>query len=88
MTVPEFETWLERWDLIAPVSMDDLAHIKAELDKVKAAECMTELVLRGDRVEVIVGVAGPNPCRRWLQVRGAELEPKPGLASALARAAR
>lgn len=82
MTEPEFDRFLERWDLVAPVTMSDLAHIKAELDLLKAVGTYSELVLRGDRVEVVVG-SQATACRRWLEVRGAVLE-TPSVVRALA----
>jgi len=81
MTVEEFDRFVMRWELEAPVLMDDLAHIKAELDKAKAVGVSAEVVLRGDYVEIVLG-QHEAACRRRVPVRGAL--PKPGIAAALA----
>lgn len=90
VTASEFHDWIEqartRWDLVAPVTMDDLRAIKRALDQVKPVGIMTELVIRGSRVEITLGAGQPNPARGWLDIKGETREP--GLAAMInARAA-
>lgn len=69
MTHAEFEALLSTFELVAPVTMDDLAEIKRQVDKHKAAGIFSEVVLRDDRVEVCL--YGGTTVRAWLSVRPA-----------------
>lgn len=63
MTAEELDAILDSIELAAPVEMADLAEIKRRIDERKAAGVCSEVVLRLEGVEILVG-----PLRRWLVV--------------------
>lgn len=90
MTAKDFDAWIDyarqRLDLVAPVDPKDLLVLKKDLAARVPAGIMTELVIRGSRVEVVIGCGGPSPVTRWLEIKGEHKAP--GLAAMInARAA-
>lgn len=71
MTARELEALCRSaFELRAPVSMDDLAEIKSVIDQRKVAGVFCDVILRGDRVEVSLGV-GKARATAWINVRPA-----------------
>lgn len=71
MTPAQLEEHLARWTPLAPITMEDLVAIKCALDEAKPIGIPSDVVLRGDRIEVTLGV-GDAAVTRAIQVRTEE----------------
>ncbi len=94
MTRPELERFLERFELVAPVTMDDIAAIRDTVKPELHAGATLDVMLRGNtphdptplRVEVLVGGGGPAPCSLYIPVAGGDAPVRGVVAMLAARA--
>ncbi len=70
LTEDELDLMLASFDLVAPVTMADLAEIKRRIDERKAAGICSEVVLLADgRVQILVGDPRVHACKRTISAR-------------------
>lgn len=68
MTRSQFREYVAQFQLAAPVTIEDLRELHADIKMQLPVGVPLDVVLRGSRVEITVGGGGPAPETEWINV--------------------